>query len=63
MRRAGGSTRQNLSATTTRALEVDLANAGAQVVNAGLTLALGSGSTFENVVGGSLDDTLDGECD
>ena len=50
----------NLSTTTTRAVAVDLSNAAAQVVNAGLTLTLSSGSTMEHVIGGALNDTLTG---
>ena len=56
----GGSDTLDFSGTTTRAVAVDLSNAAAQVVNAGLTLTLSSGSTMENVIGGELDDTLTG---
>ena len=57
---AGGTDTLDLSGTTTRNVSVNLANASAQVVNAGLTLTLSSASTIENVIGGSLDDTLTG---
>jgi Ca2+-binding RTX toxin-like protein len=56
----GGVDTLTFSPTTTRAVSVDLSNAGPQVVNAGLTLNLSSGSTLESVIGGSLDDTLTG---
>ena len=46
--------------TTTRAVAINLSNAAAQVVNAGLTLTLSSATTLENVIGGSLADTLIG---
>src|SRR5262249_26965769 len=48
----------DFSATTTRAVSIDLSNAAAQVVNAGLTLTLSAGNTIENVTGGALGDTL-----
>ena len=44
----GGIDTLDFSATTTRAVAVDLSNAAAQVVNAGLTLTLSSGTTMEN---------------
>jgi Ca2+-binding RTX toxin-like protein len=56
----GGADTIDFSATTTRAINVNLANAAAQVVNSGVTLTLGSASTIENVIGGSLSDTLTG---
>ena len=56
----GGIDTLDFSATTTRAVAVDLANAAAQVVNAGLTLTLSAGDTIENVIGGALGDTLTG---
>jgi Ca2+-binding RTX toxin-like protein len=56
----GGVDRLDFSATTTRAVTVDLSNAAAQVVNAGLTLTLSAGNTIENITGGFLDDTLTG---
>jgi Ca2+-binding RTX toxin-like protein len=46
--------------TSTRTINVNLSNAAAQVVNAGLTLVLGSGSNMEKVIGGDLGDTLTG---
>jgi Ca2+-binding RTX toxin-like protein len=56
----GGVDRLDFSATTTRAVSIDLSNAAAQVVNAGLTLTLSAGNTIENVTGGALGDTLTG---
>ncbi len=56
----GGTDTLNFSGTTTRNVTVDLSNAAAQVVNAGLTLTLSSSSTMENVIGGTLNDTLTG---
>ena len=56
----GGIDTLDFSATTTRHVVVDLSNAAAQVVNAGLTLILGSGATIENAIGGDLNDTLTG---
>jgi Ca2+-binding RTX toxin-like protein len=50
----------NFSATTTRAVAVNLSLPGPQVVNANLTLTLGSGSLFENAAGGALGDLLTG---
>ena len=41
-------------------MTIDLSNAAAQVVNAGLTLTLSAGNTIENVTGGALGDTLTG---
>lgn len=55
-----GSDTLNFSTTTIRDLTVDLSMAGAQIVNAGLTLTLSSGTTIENAIGGSLNDTLIG---
>src|SRR5262249_40355638 len=48
----GGVDTLDFSATTTRAVAINLGNAGAQVVNAGLTLTLSPGNTIENVIGG-----------
>lgn len=49
------------SATTTRAIAIDLSTPAAQVVTAiNLTLTLSSGFAIENVIGGSLGDTLTG---
>ena len=56
----GGTDTLNFAQTTTRTISVDLSNAGAQVVNAGLTLTLSANNTIENVLGGSLGDTLIG---
>jgi Ca2+-binding RTX toxin-like protein len=50
----------NFSATTTRALVVNLANAAAQVVKTNLTLTLSAIDTIESVIGGTLGDTLTG---
>lgn len=50
----------SFNGTTTRNVTFDLSAATSQVVNAGLTLTLSSGSTFENVIGGALDDTFTG---
>ncbi len=56
----GGVDTLNFSATTERAITVDLGNAAAQEVNVGLTLTLSANNTIENVIGGSLADTLTG---
>jgi Ca2+-binding RTX toxin-like protein len=56
----GGVETLDFSATTTRAVAVNLASAAAQVVNAGLTLTLSAVNTIENVKGGDLGDTLTG---
>ncbi len=56
----GGVDTLNFSGTTTRSLAIDLSNAAAQVVNAGLTLTLSSGTTMENAIGGALNDTFTG---
>ncbi|MEK6258841.1 MAG: M10 family metallopeptidase C-terminal domain-containing protein [Planctomycetota bacterium] len=56
----GGIDTLNFSGTTTRDVAVDVSNAAAQVVNAGLTLTLSAGNTIENVIGGTLNDTLTG---
>jgi Ca2+-binding RTX toxin-like protein len=56
----GGVDTLDFSATTTRAVNIDLGNAGPQVVNNGLTLTLSAGNTIENVKGGALGDTLTG---
>jgi Ca2+-binding RTX toxin-like protein len=50
----------NFNGTTTRNIVFDLSVATSQVVNAGLTLTLSSGNAFENVIGGTLDDTFTG---
>ena len=41
-------------------MAINLGNAAAQVVNAGLTLTLSASNTIENVTGGSLNDTITG---
>jgi Ca2+-binding RTX toxin-like protein len=56
----GGTDTLDFSLTTSRTVSVNLGLAGAQVVNANLSLTLSSGGTFENVIGGSLGDTLSG---
>jgi Ca2+-binding RTX toxin-like protein len=56
----GGVDTLNFSDTTTRSVAVNLGLAASQVVNAGLSLTLGSASTFENVIGGALADTITG---
>jgi Ca2+-binding RTX toxin-like protein len=56
----GGIDTLDFSSTTTRAVNIDLSNPAAQVVNAGLTLTLSAGNTIENVIGGALGDTLRG---
>src|SRR5262245_28712321 len=56
----GGIDTLDFSGTTTRAVTINLGNAAAQVINAGLTLTLSAGNTVENVIGGALSDTLTG---
>jgi Ca2+-binding RTX toxin-like protein len=56
----GGVDTLDFSATTTRSTVVNLGLATSQVVNANLSLTLGSATTFENVIGGGLADTLTG---
>ena len=50
----------DFSGTTDRAVAVNLGLTTAQVVNTNLTLTLGSVTAFENIVGGTLGDTLTG---
>lgn len=57
---SGGVDTLDFSATTTRAVAVNLSNAAAQVVNAGLALTLSAGDTIENVIGGTLGDSING---
>ena len=57
---AGGVDTLDFSATTGLAITVNLGQPTLQVVNANLSLTLGVGSTIENVIGGSLGDTLTG---
>ena len=57
----GGIDTLNFSASTTQAIAVDLASTASQVVTASrLTLQLLSNNSIENVIGGSLGDTLTG---
>jgi Ca2+-binding RTX toxin-like protein len=56
----GGIDLLNFSSTTTRPVAINLANAALQPVNAGLSLILGSALTFEDVIGGSLGDSIAG---
>ncbi len=56
----GGTDTINFSGTTTRRITIDLSQPTLQVINSGLTLTLSSGTTIENVVGGSLNDTFTG---
>ena len=56
----GGIDTLNFAATTTRAINLNLGLATTQVVNANLSLTLGSGATFEKVIGGALADRLTG---
>jgi Ca2+-binding RTX toxin-like protein len=58
----GGIDTIDLSLTTTADfnLSLDLGTAAAQVVHVNLSLELGSSATFENIVGGSGNDTLTG---
>ncbi len=57
---AGGIDTLDFSATTTRSVAINLGSVALQVVNAGLSLTLVSGLTFENVIGGSLGDIIVG---
>ncbi|MCY2968006.1 MAG: M10 family metallopeptidase C-terminal domain-containing protein, partial [Planctomycetota bacterium] len=57
---AGGVDTLDFSATSTQAVAVNLEVATQQMVNANLRLTLGSPTTFENVIGGDLNDTLTG---
>ncbi len=57
---SGGTETLNFSSTTTVGVIVKLADASTQIVNANLSLTLGSGSAFENVTGGTVNDTLVG---
>src|SRR5207237_9540512 len=50
----------DFSSTTTLNITIDLGTAANQAVNANLTLALSADDVIENVVGGSLNDTLEG---
>ena len=56
----GGLDTLDFTSTTTMALVVNLSLATVQIVHVNHSLILGSGTTIENVKGGSLDDTLTG---
>ena len=56
----GGIDTLDFSATTNRSIALRLDLATSQVVNPNLSLSLGSGIVFENVIGGGLADTLTG---
>ena len=56
----GGIDTLNFTDTTTRSIAVNLGLATSQVLNANLSLTLGSTTTFESVIGGGLADTLTG---
>lgn len=57
---ASGIDTLDFSATTTRGVTANLANAASQVINAGLSLTLSSATSIENMIGGALGDTLTG---
>jgi Ca2+-binding RTX toxin-like protein len=50
----------DFSGTTTKGVAVDLSKATAQTVNSNLTLTLSTGTSLENIIGGSQGDTLTG---
>jgi uncharacterized delta-60 repeat protein len=50
----------DFSTTTTQGVTIDIGVSATQVVNSMLSLKLGSGLQFENIVGGSGNDTLTG---
>ncbi len=56
----GGNDTLDFSSTTTRSVSVNLSLTTPQVVNAGLTLTLSSSTSVENIIGGSLGDSLTG---
>ncbi len=56
----GGIDALDFRTTSTRSIAINLGLAGLQVVNAGLSLILTSGVTFEQVMGGNLGDTIVG---
>lgn len=56
----GGVDTLDFSATTLDGVAVNLATAANQLINKNLSLILSAGNTFENIVGGSLNDTLAG---
>ncbi len=56
---ASGIDTLNFAATTTKTINLNLGSTAAQTVTAGnLTLTLASATAFENVIGGSLNDTI-----
>ncbi|MFM7845525.1 MAG: beta strand repeat-containing protein, partial [Planctomycetota bacterium] len=57
---AGGTDTLDFSSTSTASIAINLGLATSQVVNSNLSLVLGSATTFENVSGGDLDDTITG---
>ncbi|MFO1003249.1 MAG: M10 family metallopeptidase C-terminal domain-containing protein [Planctomycetaceae bacterium] len=57
---ASGIDTLDFSATTTRGVTANLANAASQVINLGLSLTLSSATSIENMIGGALGDTLTG---
>ncbi len=58
---ASGIDTLNFAATTTKTINLNLGSTAAQTVTAGnLTLTLASATAFENVIGGSLNDTIVG---
>ncbi len=56
----GGIDTLDFSGTVSTAVTINLATATSQVVNANLSVILGSATNFENVIGGALSDTLTG---
>jgi len=56
----GGSDTLDFSATTSQGISIDLNLATSQLVNANLSLLLTSASDFENVMGGTKNDTIYG---
>lgn len=57
---AGGGDTVDFSATTTKAVEIDLSTSLEQVVNSNLTLTIVAGLGIEAVIGGALNDSLTG---
>ncbi len=57
---ASGIDTLDFSATTTRGVTANLANAASQVINAGLSLTLSSATSIESMIGGALGDNLTG---
>ena len=56
----GGIDTLNFKTTSKKSVAVNLSTAGSQIVNANLSLILGSSASFENVIGGTMGDTLIG---